>query len=266
MTPSSILVSSLLALVSLSSARPASGPDVLSKASPAPAPSQQFRVQAQAQAAVPVGQIITKCTQAGTVALTFDDGPYIYTSKILDILRDNNVKATFFVNGQNWGSINEAGNQAIVRRIVNDGHLLGSHTWSHPDLTTLNRAGIESQLNQLKDTLIQLIGKYPTYFRAPYFATNSLVLETAGALGYHVINADIDTLDWRYKDNIQTSVQLFKDGLNAGGSIALAHDVHQPTADTLAAAMVSEVKRRGLRAVTVGECLGDPAANWYRTR
>ena len=79
--------------------------------------------------AVPVGQIITQCTVPGTFALTFDDGPYTYTDKILDILRANGVKATFFVNGQNFGNINDPVNQARVRRAINEGHQIGSHTY-----------------------------------------------------------------------------------------------------------------------------------------
>lgn len=79
--------------------------------------------------AVPVGQIITQCTQPGTFAITFDDGPYIYTDQILDILKNNGVKATFFVNGQNWGDINDPVNSARVRRAINEGHQIGSHTY-----------------------------------------------------------------------------------------------------------------------------------------
>ena len=79
--------------------------------------------------AIPVGQIITQCTVANTFALTFDDGPYIYTDKILDILRSNNVKATFFVNGVNWGDINDETNKARVRRQIAEGHQVGSHTY-----------------------------------------------------------------------------------------------------------------------------------------
>lgn len=79
--------------------------------------------------AVPVGQIITQCTVAGTFALTFDDGPYIYTDKILDILKANGAKATFFVNGLNWASINDDASKARIRRMIAEGHQIGSHTY-----------------------------------------------------------------------------------------------------------------------------------------
>lgn len=124
--------------------------------------------------------------------------------------------------------------------------------WSHADLATLDRDGIVSQLTLLEDALIEITGKYPTYMRPPYFSTNDLVLQTAGELGYHVVNADIDTLDWDNdsQEKIQTSVQRFKDGLSGGGSIELSHDVHQWTANVLVQAMIDEVKARGLRGKT----------------
>ena len=77
---------------------------------------------------MPVGSIITSCTQPGVVALTFDDGPYIYTGSVLDTLKAAGVPATFFVNGDNWGSILAEENQALVRRMVEEGHQVGSHT------------------------------------------------------------------------------------------------------------------------------------------
>ncbi|KAI9791858.1 MAG: hypothetical protein M1816_003403 [Peltula sp. TS41687] len=216
---------------------------------------------------VPFGTIIQSCTVPGTVALTFDDGPYRFTSQILDILRNNNIRGTFFVNGANWDNILTDNSRALVQRMIRENHQIGSHTWAHADLATLDRDGIVDQMNLLESALQQIIGYFPTYMRPPYFSTNDLVLETMAELDYHVINADIDTLDWANDSEgaIQTSVQRFKDGLNAGGSISLEHDVHQWTAQVLVQAEIDEIKRRGLRAVTVGECLGDPKENWYRT-
>ncbi|KAL9104792.1 MAG: hypothetical protein Q9163_000290 [Psora crenata] len=199
--------------------------------------------------AVPVGAIISSCTQPGIVALTFDDGPYIYTSQVLNILRNNNVPATFFVNGNNWADIRTEDSRGLIMRMINEGHQIGSHTWSHPDLTVLDRDGIISQMTLLEDALSEIIGKYPTYMRPPYFSTNDLVLQTMGELGYHVVQANIDTRDWANDspEAIQNSVQLFREGLDAGGSIALSHDVHQATANTLVQAMIDEVRNRGLR-------------------
>lgn len=104
-------------------------------------------------------------------------------------------------------------------------------------------------MDLLSNALLQIVGKYPTYMRPPYFSTNGLVLQTMSELGFHVVEADIDTLDWanNSQDGIQTSVQHFIDGLNGGGTISLSHDVHQWTANTLVRRMIEEVSARGLR-------------------
>jgi peptidoglycan/xylan/chitin deacetylase (PgdA/CDA1 family) len=79
------------------------------------------------QSSVPVGTVITSCTVAGTAALTFDDGPYIYTEQLLDILQSNGVHATFFQNGQNYDNIYNYA--STIQRIVDEGHQIGSHTY-----------------------------------------------------------------------------------------------------------------------------------------
>ena len=91
-------------------------------------------------------------------------------------------------------------------------------------------------------------------------------MQVASERGYRVINANIDTKDYENLDNMEVGLRNFRDGLNAGGSIVLAHDVHDATVNTLVAGMLAEIKKRGLKGVTVAECLGDPEVNWYRTR
>lgn len=78
------------------------------------------------QSAVPFGTAILSCTVPGEVALTFDDGPADYTIEVLDKLAAAGLKATFFLNGQNWGSIDD--HVGAVQRMISDGHQVGSHT------------------------------------------------------------------------------------------------------------------------------------------
>jgi len=80
-----------------------------------------------AAAAVPVGVEIKKCTVDRNIALTFDDGPFEYTNELLDQLKKYGYKATFFMNGNNWGNINDYA--ATVKRVLSEGHQLGSHTY-----------------------------------------------------------------------------------------------------------------------------------------
>ncbi|KAL0937487.1 polysaccharide deacetylase family protein [Colletotrichum truncatum] len=215
---------------------------------------------------IPYGVAITKCTVPGDFALTFDDGPFTYTDHVLDLLAEAGAKATFFVNGENFGNINDF--QGAIKRMVADGHQIGSHTYSHPDLSTLGDADIIPEMTSLEDALINIIGKYPTYMRPPYFSWNDNTLSILKALEYHVIHADVDSLDYANKEPLGnlTSVGIFEKGVDAGGSIALAHEVHQNTAEYLVPEFLRIIKEKNLRAVTVGECLGDPEANWYRTK
>ncbi|KAH7127515.1 putative xylanase/chitin deacetylase [Dactylonectria macrodidyma] len=214
---------------------------------------------------IPIGSTIFSCTTENTIALTFDDGPFAYTEELLDILAEAGIKATFFINGNNWASIYDY--TSTVQRMISDGHQVGSHTWDHPYLTSLGPSEIEEQMTKLEVALVDILGYYPTYMRPPFYDYNDQVLETIGSLGYHVIISDIDTKDWENASpgSINVSIDLFRANLDAGGSIALAHDVHQQTVQTLTPAMIASIQNRGLRGVTVGECLGDPESNWYRT-
>ncbi|CAZ84008.1 unnamed protein product [Tuber melanosporum] len=214
---------------------------------------------------VPYGTVISSCTAGGVVALTFDDGPYTYTSNLLDLLARYGAKATFFVNGQNWGApITDPSKQDLLRRMVSDGHQIGSHTWSHPALSSLSTADMTTQMTSLESAIATAIGRYPTYMRPPYFDCNSNCLGVMDSLGYHVIFSNLDTLDWANQGNIQASKDIFSRNV-ASGSLVLAHDVHPDTVGTLAEHMIVESQNRGLRLVTLGDCLGDPAENWYRT-
>jgi Polysaccharide deacetylase len=98
---------------------------LLSVASTIATPLQNIAVKRQSS--IPIGSIISSCTVPGTVALTFDDGPYIYTDELLDILASNGVVATFFVNGQNYGAITDYA--STVQRAASAGHQIGSHTY-----------------------------------------------------------------------------------------------------------------------------------------
>ncbi|KAF4979734.1 hypothetical protein FZEAL_4091 [Fusarium zealandicum] len=225
---------------------------------------QLAAAQSASATPVPVGVSIQSCTLEGVVAITFDDGPYIYTEALLDQLAVAGIPATFFLNGNNWANIMD--HAPTVQRMVAEGHQVASHTYSHPDMATLNQTAITSEMTRLEDNFIEIIGQYPVYMRPPYFSFNNPTLRVLGQLGYKVIHADIDTLDWQNNtpETTNLSLELFEAGLQNGGSIALMHDVHQNTVENLVPLIINSILGSNLRAVTVGECLGDAQANWYR--
>ncbi|KAK3939044.1 hypothetical protein QBC46DRAFT_316660 [Diplogelasinospora grovesii] len=220
---------------------------------------------------VPYGVDISHCTVKGKVALTFDDGPYIYTTDLLNVLKSNNVKATFFVVGANGGKgqIQDpaTGYPAIIKRMYAEGHQIGSHTWSHQDLSAVTAQQRHDQIVKNEMALVDILGFFPTYLRPPYTKWNDDALNDLKALGYHVTNYDIDTRDWQgdytYAQNVYTNI-LSQHSPASSSWISIEHDIKDKTVHGFVQYMIDQARQLGYQLVTVGECLGDPQANWYR--
>jgi peptidoglycan/xylan/chitin deacetylase (PgdA/CDA1 family) len=220
---------------------------------------------------VPYRVSIRACNIPGKVALTFDDGPYIYTSDLLDILKARGVKATFFLVGNNGGKgqINDpkTGYPSLIRRMYNEGHQIGSHTWSHQDLSTLTQRQRYDQIIKNEIALSDILGFFPTYLRPPYMSCNADCLTDLRDLGYHVANYNIDTLDWQ--ENYPNSQHIFQSALQSGNPktnsfISIAHDIHSRTVHDFVPFMIDHLKAQGYTTALYGECLDDPPSNWYR--
>ncbi|KAG4435749.1 hypothetical protein IFR05_008763 [Cadophora sp. M221] len=221
---------------------------------------------------------IYDCANAGNMALTFDDGPFIYTSHIMDLLDKYNAKATFFITGINngKGAIDNTSTEypALIKRMYDGGHQLASHTWSHADLCNITSAQRKDEMYKNEMALRNIVGMIPTYMRPPYSSCNAECGCEAdmAALGYHITYFDLDTAD--YLNDSPTLIQNSKttfDNVLAGKSpstddfLVIGHDIHNQTANVLVEYMLQGLQSKGYKAVTVGECLGDPKSNWYRT-
>ncbi|KAI1845567.1 hypothetical protein JX265_011677 [Neoarthrinium moseri] len=218
---------------------------------------------------MPYGIRIESCQNPGEVAITFDDGPYEWTRNIAEAFDDAGFKATFFIAGFNaWRKIYDTSTQypKLVRDIYAAGHQIGSHTWTHK---SLERVGKEKRIRQILDNekaFNKVLGVIPTYMRPPFGECYEDCQQDLKKLGYHLIWWDIDTKDYMYnsEDSYNEAIDRFDEDLDDGGSIALCHDIKYYTAHKLVPHMISELKRRELKGVTVGQCLGDPEENWYR--
>jgi peptidoglycan/xylan/chitin deacetylase (PgdA/CDA1 family) len=211
------------------------------------------------------------------VALTFDDGPYSYTTEMLDLLDKLNVKATFFITGDNRakGHIDDpsTGWPSILRRMLSAGHQIGSHTWTHRDLNQINETVRRAEIIHNEMAIRNIFGWIPTYMRPPFLecSSESGCQDSMREFGYHTISANLDTKDYMYDDPalIQRAKDRYSTGLSKDSQqhsyIVLAHDVHAQTVYSLTPFMVSLARERGYKLVTVGECLGDPEDNWYRS-
>ncbi|KAH7380580.1 hypothetical protein BKA66DRAFT_419705 [Pyrenochaeta sp. MPI-SDFR-AT-0127] len=224
------------------------------------------------------GAGIYNCVKAGTVALTYDDGPQkVFTSHILDLMNKYNAKATFFITGNNInkGQIDTTQEYIdVIKRMDAEGHQIASHTWTHLDLSAVSQLDRKNQMWKLEMALRNIVGKIPTYMRPPYSSCTGQCQTDMADLGYHVTYFDVDTDDYNQDspNQIQNSKNWFKGNITQGGATAaggakwleIAHDIHEQTANNLTEYMLSTLTTLGYKGVTVGECLGDPVSNWYR--
>jgi peptidoglycan/xylan/chitin deacetylase (PgdA/CDA1 family) len=212
--------------------------------------------------------------------LTYDDGPFQdYTNHILDLFKSYNGKATFFITGNNInkGEIDiTAEHTATIKRMYAEGHQIASHTWTHLDLSAVSAVDRRNQMYKNEMALRNILGFFPTYMRPPYSSCTSAsgCEKDMANLGYHVTYFDVDTDDYNQDtpDKIQNAKNNFKGNITAGGATAsnsewlsIAHDIHEQTAYNLTEFMLQTLTQLGYKSVTVGDCLGDPATNWYRS-
>lgn len=224
------------------------------------------------------GAGIYNCVKPGTIALTYDDGPMkVYTSHILDLMKTYNAKATFFITGNNInkGQIDVVQEYIdVIKRMDSEGHQIASHTWTHLDLSAVSQIDRKNQMWKTEMALRNIVGKIPTYMRPPYSSCTGQCETDMADLGYHVTYFDVDTDDYNQDDpsEIQRSKDWFKGNITKGGATAtggakwldIQHDIHDQTANNLTEYMLKTLTDLGYKAVTVGECLGDPVDNWYR--
>ena len=188
-------------------------------------------------------------------ALTFDDGPDVYyTTKILDILRENNIKATFFIVGQR-----AAKHPEMLKRIVNDGHSIGNHSWDHPDLNKLTAEQVKSEVERTDNIFFSIAAFHSHLFRPPYGAASRSVVNELASMGYKVIDWSVDTRDWAGTPPA-TIMNNVKKELKPGG-IILEHCAggRNENLDNTVNALpeiISYIKELGYTFVTIPELLG----------
>ncbi len=181
-------------------------------------------------------------THKPRIALTFDDGPGEYTDELLDCLEANNVKATFFLAGQEVEYFQEP-----VKRMEELGCEIGNHSYDHPDLTTLSADNAASQLSRTDQLIQDLTGHIATVVRPPYGSYNDTVAETAAR---PLILWSVDTLDWETQ-NADSTVQNVMDNAS-DGQIILMHDIFKESVDA-AEIFIPQLLQEGYQLVTVSE-------------
>lgn len=201
--------------------------------------------------AVPTG---ASPAPAGYVALTFDDGPWPGTTRVLlDGLKERGAKATFFVIGKQIETRPE-----LIQRMAAEGHQIGLHTWDHVALRGLGAGEVCRQLDMSRAALAELVGERAFMLRPPYGFVDETVKQCAGA---PIICWSVDTEDWRDED-VPRIVKAAAEGVK-DGDIILMHDIFHSSVDA-ALQTVDSLQAQGFELVTVEELFAlrgvEPAA------
>ncbi len=185
------------------------------------------------------------CADVKCVALTFDDGPGEHTDELLDVLHENDAKATFYVLGSKLASHPEE-----VERMVEEEHQVGNHTWDHADLATLSASEIKDDLQRTDMAIKDVTGRMPTTMRPPYGSLSDTARET---IDKPMLLWDVDTLDWQHRDP-ETTVDIAAEETDEG-SVLLFHDIHETTVEAIPD-VLETLTEDGYEFVTVDEMMG----------
>lgn len=212
--------------------------------------------------AFPSPYVITRHgRQERKIALTFDDGPDPqYTPQILDALQQAGVHATFFIIGANGERHPE-----LLRRIVDEGHELGNHTFTHPNISVISHTQIELELSATQRLLASAVGRQSLLFRAPYAEDSEpetidqvRPIELASGLGYLTVGMQIDPDDWK-RPGVDEIVRRIIEAAERGeGNVVLLHDAGGDRSQTVQAIpkIVEVLRDRGFQFVTIADLLG----------
>lgn len=179
------------------------------------------------------------------IALTFDDGPHpVYTRKLLDGLKERGVRVSFFLIGQNID-----GNEDIILRMKEEGHLIGNHSQNHMQLSKENIDAACQQINATNQKIFGITGEMPSYIRPPYGSWSE---ELECIVPMTVALWDVDTLDWKSQNKNQIVRHVLKHADD--GAVILMHDVYETSVDA-ALEIIDTLAKEGYNFVTVDELL-----------
>lgn len=191
-------------------------------------------------------------TSTPVVAMTFDDGPHpSLTPKLLDMLKARNLRATFYLIGNRvvtWPD--------IVKRIADEGHEIGNHSWSHPNLAKHSNASVLSQIDRTTEAIYKVTGRPPVTFRPPYGSfTKRQRLMLYQERNLPTILWSVDPQDWRRPGASVVAKRILKH--SRPGAIILSHDIQSGTVNAMPNTF-DGLTARGLHFGTVSQMMGWP--------
>lgn len=197
-------------------------------------------------------------TPSSVVAMTFDDGPHPRnTPRLLDMLRERNIKATFYLIGNRVVTWPE-----IAKRIADEGHEVGNHSWSHPFLSKLGNTQVLREIDKTTMAIWNATGRPPVTFRPPYGAfTRQQRSWLHQGRKLPTVLWSVDPADWRRPGSSVVARRILKQSHK--GAIILSHDIHRGTIDAMPTTL-DGLSKRGMTFVTVSQILGWPV--WQSRR
>ncbi len=235
-------------------------------------PKQYLSVVSESMDSYPLPYTITQYGyQPKKVAISFDDGPDpTWTPKILDVLKRYNVKGTFFMIGEEAED-----NVGVMQRVYREGHEIGNHTFTHPDISEISNTQVDLQLTLTERLFAAKLGVQPTYFRPPYSIDQEPDTNDQAApidriehgLGYVIVGDKIDTNDWdehprktpqEMIDSVFQQIDMARTKTWMRGSIILMHDGGGDRSATVAALpkLIEALRARGYEIVPVSGLIG----------
>jgi peptidoglycan/xylan/chitin deacetylase (PgdA/CDA1 family) len=183
------------------------------------------------------------------IAMTFDDGPHpSNTPRLLDMLRERNIKATFYVIGRNVDLYPN-----VLRRTVSEGHEIGNHSFTHPILSKMSDSAVREELTKCRDAVTRAAGIQPRTMRPPYGALLQRQREWIHTeLNYPTILWSVDPLDWKRPGSAVVTSRILAG--TTPGAIVLSHDLHGGTVDAMPATL-DGLLNKGFKFVTVSQLL-----------
>lgn len=195
--------------------------------------------------AATIAPLPPNCHMASCIALTFDDGPDpVTTAKVLDVLRAEQVPATFFVVGKRVH-----GNEALLQRMQREGHEIGNHSWSHTDFAKLTPEQMQWEIDMTQKAIVGAGVPAPKLFRPPYGSVSPVVKQQ---LPMRIALWNEDPKDWAAKDAAAVQAALIQSA--RPGGIIDAHDIYKTTASALEPT-IKELKNRGYSFVTFSQMM-----------
>ena len=181
-------------------------------------------------------------TGSKLIALTFDDGPDVSTTtRLLDVLKEKQVKATFFELGNRILAASE-----VSKRAISEGHEVESHSMTHANLSKMSGDGVMEDYERMKEIFSEVLGYEPKYLRPPYGAVSTWVRR----LPIVLMGWTVDSRDWESRDALAILAEVQKASFD--GAVILMHDIYDTTVDAVAPT-IDWLRKQGYEFVTIEE-------------